>query len=81
MAAMAVPNYTGPIANANVMVQGAIPSDGHFVVSDAVNANLENFGGFLYVNPPDTSQLYARTNACSVTVDGTLVDSGMVTFQ
>ena len=81
MAAMAVPNYTGTIANTNFLVQGAIPAGGHFVVSDALNANLENFGGFLYVNPPNTSQLYARTNACSVTVDGTLVGSSMVTFQ
>jgi hypothetical protein len=80
MSAMPSPNYTGTIANTNFLVQGAIPAGGHFVVNDAVNSNLENFGGFIYVNPLGASKLYARTNACSVTVDGTLVGSSMVTF-
>lgn len=79
MAAMPAPNSSAGVGN--FVVQGAIPADGHFVVSDTVNANLENFGGFVYVNPFGASQLYARTNACSVTVDGTLVGSTMVNFQ
>ena len=79
MSAIPLPNYTGTIAHVNLLLQGAIPSGGHFVIDDSSNSNLSNFGGFTYASKPG-GELW-RTNTCNLTVDGVLLSSSLVTFQ
>jgi uncharacterized protein (TIGR03437 family) len=79
MSAIALPNYAGTTANVNF--QGAIPAGGHFVINDFTNSNLANFGGFIYASTPGLGGQLWRTNTCSLTVDGALVSSSLVTFQ
>jgi hypothetical protein len=83
MSAIPLPNYTGAIANVNFLMEGAIPSGGHFVVSDSSNSNLANFGGFIYANKPNYGGQFWRTNTCSLTVDGSagFVQSGLVSVR
>ncbi|HEY4088535.1 MAG TPA: hypothetical protein VGM43_21540 [Bryobacteraceae bacterium] len=81
MSSVPLPNYTGPIANVNLLLRGAIPPGGHFVVSDSSNSNLANFGGFVYVNKPNFGNQFWRTNVCSLVMDGVLMSSSLITFQ
>lgn len=81
MSAIPLPNYTGPIANVDFLMQGTIPAGGHFVISDSSNSSLANFGSFVYADKPNTGNQFWRTNMCSLVVDGVLVSSSLVTFQ
>jgi len=81
MSPIPLPNYTGTIANVNFLLQGAIPSGGHFVINDSSNSNLANFGSFIYADNPGLGGQLWRTNTCSLTVDGVLLSSSFVTFQ
>jgi uncharacterized protein (TIGR03437 family) len=81
MSAIPLPNYTGTIAGVNLLLQGTIPSGGHFVINDSSNSNLSNFGGFTYAGTPGLGGEWWRANTCSLTVDGVLISSSLVTFQ
>jgi len=79
--AIPLPNYSGDLQNVNYVVSGAIPADGHFVVDASNNASIANFGDFVNTSPFGTLGQGDLTMGCTLTVDGVVVDSRMVTFR